>query len=56
MAHPYDKLPVLDSPPRSGVFVDHDDLVLTSQDIERGNELGDLIDVDDDDNNGLDLL
>lgn len=49
-----DLLPVLDSPPRSGVFVDHDAAPLTADDIALGNALGEVIDVDDDDDNGLD--
>lgn len=46
-------LPVLDEPPRSGVFIDHDDAPLTDEDIALGNALGDVIDIDDDDDNGL---
>lgn len=46
------ELPRLDEPPRSGVFVDHDDAPLTEEDIALGNALGELIDVDDDDDRG----
>lgn len=49
-------LPILDSPPKSGVFVDHDDLELTDDDIALGNALGDVIDVDDDNDDGGRLL
>lgn len=46
-------LPVLDEPPKSGVFVDHDDEPLTAEDIALGNALGEVIDViDDDDRDG----
>lgn len=41
-------LPILDSPPKSGVFVDHDDSELTQEEIDLGNALGQVIDVDDD--------
>ncbi len=44
-------LPELDEPPR-GPVVDHDDLELTDDDIDEGNLLSELIDVDDDDDNG----
>lgn len=46
-------LPVLDEPPKSGVFVDHDDAPLTEEDIALGNALGRVIDVDDDSDSGL---
>lgn len=45
-------LPAVDTPPRSGVFVEHDELVLTEEEIAEGNALGEEIDVDDDDDNG----
>jgi hypothetical protein len=41
-----DLLPVLDEPPKSGVFVDHDAAPLTEDDIALGNALGELIDAD----------
>lgn len=44
-----DALPILDEPPKSGVFVDHDDEPLTDDEIALGNALGEVIDVDDDD-------
>lgn len=46
------ELPVLDEPPKSGVFVDHDDEPLTAADVALGNALGALIDVDDDNDHG----
>lgn len=46
------ELPVLDDPPRSGVFVEHDDLELTDDEISAGNDLGEAIDVDDDQDAG----
>lgn len=49
-------LPELDTPPRSGVFVDHDDVPLTAEDIAVGNALGEVIDVDDDDDRGQGTL
>lgn len=49
-------LPILDSPPKSGVFVDHDDVPLTDDDIALGNALGEVIDVDDDDDRDGGLL
>lgn len=55
-AVPDDLLPELDSPPRSGVFVEHDDLALTEDDIALGNALGDVIDVDDDEDRDGGLL
>ena len=47
------ELPAVDTPPRSGVFVDSDDLGLTPEEREEGNRLGRLIDVDDDFDNGM---
>lgn len=47
-----DFLPALDEPPKSGVFVDHDAEPLTEDDIALGNALGEVIDVDDDDDAG----
>jgi hypothetical protein len=46
------ELPQVDEPPRSGVFIEHDDLELTAAEIADGNMLGEAIDVDDDDDNG----
>lgn len=46
--HSDDVLPQLDDPPKSGVFVDHDAEPLTEDDIALGNALGEVIDVDDD--------
>ncbi|WP_167760425.1 hypothetical protein [Blastococcus sp. CT_GayMR16] len=51
-----EELPVLDQPPASGVFVDHDDEPLTDDDVELGNALGEAIDVDDDDDRDGGLL
>ncbi len=42
------ELPVLDSPPKSGIFIDHDDEPLTDDDVDLGNALGAVIDIDDD--------
>lgn len=50
------ELPELDSPPRSGVFIDHDAEPLTPADVELGNLLGEVIDIDDDDDTGRQLL
>lgn len=44
-----DLLPVLDEEPKTGVYVDHDDAPLTGDDVALGNALGEVIDVDDDD-------
>jgi hypothetical protein len=49
-------LPVLDTEPKSGVYVDHDDVPLSEEDAELGRALGEAIDVDVDDDNGLDRL
>lgn len=46
----------LDTPPKSGVFVDHDDEPLTDDDIAVGNQLGEVIDIDDDDDRDGGLL
>lgn len=48
MTDPDDLLPVLDEPPKSGVFVDHDDAELTEDEIALGNALGKAIDLGDD--------
>lgn len=50
------ELPVLDEPPKSGIYIDHDAAPLTEDEIALGNALGEVIDVDDDDDNGLDKL
>lgn len=42
------ELPVLDEPPKSGAFIDHDAQPLTADDIALGNALGEVIDIDDD--------
>jgi hypothetical protein len=46
-------LPVVDTPPKSGVFVDADDMALTPEERDEGNRLGREIDIDDDFDNGL---
>lgn len=46
-------LPAIDEPPKSGVFIEHDDLIPTDDEIDEGNRLGEEIDVDDDEDNGL---
>lgn len=51
MSDPID-LPAVDEPPRSGVFIEHDELELTDDEIAAGNQLGAAIDVEDDDDNG----
>jgi len=45
-------LPAVDEPPRSGVFVEHDELELTDAEIAEGNRLGQVIDPDDDEDSG----
>jgi hypothetical protein len=42
-----------DEPPRSGVFVDHDDLEPDDDELAEGERLGLEIDPDDDEDNGL---
>ena len=49
-------LPILDDEPKSGVYVDHDDLMLSEEEQEEGRRLGRSISVEDDDDNGLDKL
>lgn len=49
--HPAE-LPALDDPPRSGVWVEHDTLELTEEEIAEGNRLAAAIDPDDDHDNG----
>jgi hypothetical protein len=56
VTEPDDELPRLDDEPKSGVYVDHDDADLTDDDIAEGQRLGEAIDVEDDDDNGLDKL
>lgn len=51
-----DELPVLDEAPKSGVFVDHDDVPLTDDDIALGNALAAVIDIHDDDDGHGGLL
>ena len=51
MSDPAD-LPAVDEPPRSGVFVEHDELELTDAEIAEGNRLGQVIDPDDDEDSG----
>lgn len=46
-------LPAIDTPPTNGVYVEHDDLVLTPQEAHRGNYLGFRIKTNNDDDNGL---
>lgn len=36
-----DKLPVLDTPPSNGVWVEHMDLEITEEEIDLGNAMGD---------------
>lgn len=48
-----DVLPALDAPPRSGVFIDHDQIELTDEEIAVGNALGEIIDTDDDHDRGV---
>ena len=50
------ELPILDSEPKSGVYVDHDDEPLTPEDVAAGWRLGETIDIDDDNDTGLDKL
>lgn len=47
-------LPILDSPPRSGVWVEHDEIELTPEEIAEGNRQSAEIDVTDDHDTGLD--
>jgi len=49
-------LPELDEPPKSGVFIDHDAHPLTEDEIALGNALGEVIDVDNDDDRDGGLL
>lgn len=53
MTEPID-LPVIDEPPKSGVWVDHEEWFgdLSDDEIAEGNRLGGAIDPDDDDDNG----
>lgn len=46
------RLPVIDDPPPFGGWVDHDDLQLTEEEIVEGNRLGEMIDINDDGDNG----
>ena len=56
MSDPDDLLPELDEPPRSGVFIDHDAAPLTADEIALGLALGEVIDIDDDDDRDGGLL
>lgn len=47
-----EQLPAVDTPPQSGAFVEHDELVLTDEEIAEGNRLGGSIDILDDADNG----
>lgn len=47
------RLPEVDDPPRSGVFIDPEEFVPTAEEIAEGNRLGQVIDVDDDEDNGV---
>jgi hypothetical protein len=47
-------LPAVDTEPKSGVYIDHDTLELTEAEIVEGNRQGDVVDIEDDDDNGLD--
>lgn len=44
-----------DEPPKSGVFVEHDEIELTRDEIAEGDRLGRVIDPDDDEDTGLEL-
>lgn len=46
-------LPAVDTPPASGVFVDHDEVELDIDEVLDGNALGDMIEIEDDEDNGL---
>lgn len=48
------ELPQLDEPPASGAFIEHDDFEITDEEAEAGKRLGQVIDPDDDEDNGLD--
>lgn len=52
MTEPED-LPELDTPPKDGVYRHLEDQELSDQEIAAGNALGAVIDVDDDNDNGL---
>lgn len=47
-------LPVVDDEPKSGIYVDHDEIAVTDNEAAEGNAQGNTIDIDDDDDNGLD--
>ena len=51
-----DELPALDDEPASGVYVDHDSLELTDDEAALGRALGEVIDVEDDDDSDGGLL
>lgn len=52
MTDPEPLLPVLDSPPSDGVFRHLEDAPPTQDEIDLGNALGEVIDVDDDSDTG----
>lgn len=41
-----------DEPPKSGEFVEHDDLVLTPEEMQEGRHLGETIDTENDEDGG----
>jgi len=45
-------LPAVDSEPKSGTWVDPEEFEPTPEEIAEGNRLGEVIDVNDDDDNG----
>lgn len=45
-------LPAVDTPPATGVWVEHDMLELTDDEIVAGNHQGEAVDINDDDDNG----
>lgn len=46
-------LPAIDTPPKSGRYVEHDEFHLSDDEAHEGNTLGLLIDTEHDDDNGL---
>lgn len=50
---PVPELPAIDEEPQSGVYIDHDTIPLTDDEAVEGNEQGEKVDVDDDEDNGL---
>lgn len=45
-------LPEVDTPPKSGVWVDPEEWEVTDEEVEHGNRLGETIDVNDDEDAG----